>query len=54
MTAATKPPLGIEPERIHNQDRAIEIIAAIKRYAEAGSLPPIEWLEEIRYLIESL
>lgn len=35
-----KPPLGLKPKWIHDQQRQGEIIAAINRYLEAGKTPP--------------
>ena len=43
-----KPPLGLRPRFIADQERAIEIIEALKRYAEAGQSPPLAWIEELQ------
>ena len=34
-----KPPLGLKPKWIHDQQRQGEIMAAINRYLEAGKTP---------------
>ncbi len=41
-----KPPLGLKPKWIHDQQRQDEIMAAINRYLEAGKTPPKEWAAE--------
>ncbi|MCP5063608.1 MAG: hypothetical protein GY936_14270 [Ignavibacteriae bacterium] len=41
-----KPPLGLKPKWIHDQQRQNEIMAAINRYLEAGKIPPKEWVTE--------
>jgi len=41
-----KPPLGLKPKWIHDQQRQGEIMAAINRYLEAGKTPPKEWAIE--------
>ena len=48
---APTPPLGLEPkwswqERVRTQ-RIDDLIAAMKRYKEAGTQIPKEWLEEL-------
>ena len=46
----TKPPLGLKPRKIHDQDRMNEIISAIERYSEESMLIPKEWTDELRDL----
>ena len=41
-----KPPLGLKPKWIHDQQRQREIMAAIARYLEVGKRPPKEWAIE--------
>lgn len=41
-----KPPLGLKPKWIHDQQRQGEIMAAIARYLEVGKTPPKEWAIE--------
>lgn len=43
-----KPPLGLKPEHIWNEDRLQQIIGALNRYAESGRDLPIAWLEELQ------
>ena len=40
------PPLGILPEKLWNEKREADLMAAFKRYNEAGEVVPIEWLRE--------
>jgi hypothetical protein len=44
---ATKPPLGVIPEAIHEQARCIELARAIHEYMQSGHPPLIEWVEEL-------
>ena len=41
-----RPPLGLKPKWIHDQQRQGEIMDAINRYLEAGKTPPKEWALE--------
>lgn len=41
-----KPPLGLKPKWIHDQQRQGEIMAAMSRYLEVGKTPPKEWAIE--------
>jgi hypothetical protein len=43
----TKPPLGLVPRFIRDEERVREIIEAIDRYNEAGKPVPQEWLDEL-------
>ena len=45
-----KPPIGLKPKEIHDQDRAWEIMAAMERYKKAGKTIPVEWQEEYVFL----
>jgi len=45
-----KPPIGIKPRYIHNEERRIEIESAIQRYYNADLLVPKEWYEELNEL----
>src|SRR6476646_7268944 len=47
----TKPPIGLRPRWIHDQDRSLEIIDAARRYAEARKPIPVEWIDEFRELM---
>lgn len=42
-----KPPLGITPRYVIDEQRAREIIFGILRFIDAGSPVPREWLEEL-------
>ena len=42
-----KPPLGLKPKTIHDQQRAIEILEAMKRYVLADKAIPNEWIGEL-------
>lgn len=42
-----RPPLGLKPRWLHEEQRIIEIEEAFSRYLEAKTEPPIEWTEEI-------
>lgn len=46
------PPLGLTPKLIHNKKRVLEILDAMERYSYARFPAPIEWVEELRELIE--
>lgn len=46
----TKPPLGLKPYKMHNQQRALEIADAMKRYIIANKLIPHEWFCELKNL----
>lgn len=41
-----KPPLGIKPKPIHDQERSNDLVEAIERYLSAGKQIPLEWIEE--------
>lgn len=45
-----KPPIGLMPEKIHNEERINQIDKASERYKEAGFFIPDEWVIE-RYLL---
>jgi len=41
-----KPPLGLTPRFIRDEQRLNEILAAIERYAAEKTPIPLEWVEE--------
>jgi hypothetical protein len=41
-----RPPLGLKPKEIWQAERDAEVLAAIRRYAEADLPIPAEWLRE--------
>jgi len=45
-----KPPLGLKPKWVHDDQRKIEILQAIERYNIAGIAIPKEWQEELNNL----
>ena len=47
-----KPPIGIKPRYIHDCERMIEILDAMERYSEAQKRIPVEWIDELKDLIE--
>lgn len=46
-----KPPTGLLPRHIHDQDRAWELTTAIARYVKAGIKTPEEWHKELGELL---
>lgn len=46
------PPLGLRPKYIHDKTRIKEILDAMKRYSEQRFPIPIEWVEELKELID--
>lgn len=42
-----KPPLGLEPRRIHDYHRVKDIVSAMNRYVEVDKVIPTEWAEEL-------
>ena len=46
------PPLGLTPKLIHNKKRVLEILDAMERYSYQRFPIPIEWVEELRELID--
>ena len=51
-TAVLKPPLGLKPKYIHDKIRIKEILDAMERYSYQRFPVPIEWVEELRELID--
>jgi hypothetical protein len=46
-----KTPLGIKPRDIHNLHRMQDIVDAMKRKADNGECPLLEWVEELNDLV---
>ena len=46
-----KPPIGIKPRYIHDEERKQEIMDAMVRYSNAFKPIPVEWLDELKDLI---
>ena len=51
---STKPPLGLKPRFIHDEQRLGEVKTAIIRYYESSKKLPLEWIEEYNELIDSV
>ena len=49
-----KPPIGLIPKKLYIRQRALEIIAAMDRYAQANKPIPAEWFDELRDLTEAV
>jgi len=49
---SVKPPLGLTPRYIHDEQRRDEIIDAMSVYIAAGRRIPIEWVQEYNELIK--
>ena len=47
MNSYKKPPIGITPRWLLDEEREIEIKEAINRYNEAEYPIPYEWIEEL-------
>ncbi len=45
-----KPPLGLKPKFIHDEERRDNIKASVSRYLEYGKKIPVEWIEEYNLL----
>ena len=50
MCEHQKPPLGLKPKEIHDQQRALEILEAMKRYVLADEPIPTDWFNELSFL----
>ena len=48
---AEKPPLGVMPQKIHDEQRNKILSAGISRYLKAGKEIPIEWVDEFNEII---
>ena len=49
-----KPPIGITPRWLLDEERATEIEEAIVRYNKADYSIPIEWIQELNEVYERL
>lgn len=43
---AERPPIGLKPRWLHDEQRQIEVKEAINRYINVGMKIPQEWLDE--------
>jgi len=44
------PPIGLLPQFLHDEHREVQILAAIRRYSEAGLSAPTEWIDELEQI----
>lgn len=51
-TTVPIPPLGLKPKYIHDKARVKEILDAMERYSYQRFPVPIEWVEELKELID--
>ena len=49
---AVKVPVGLKPKYIHDKARVSEILEAMERYSYQRFPIPIEWIEELKELID--
>ena len=47
-----KPPLGLKPRKIVDEERFFEVCGAISRYYDEELVMPIEWIEEYNELVK--
>lgn len=48
---STSPPIGLIPKFVRDRERALEVLAAMNRYVEAGKKIPSAWLLELTELV---
>lgn len=54
VTQIDKPPIGLKPRRLHDEQRLCDIEAAILRRKDTGKPVPKEWADEHRELSDKL
>jgi hypothetical protein len=54
QTKSKRPPLGVIPKWLHDEVRVKQLSIAIRRYALAGEIIPMQWVSEHNALIEDL
>lgn len=47
-----KPPLGLMPKWLYDEQRIYDILNAMERYSKQEYKIPLEWITELRSLIE--
>jgi hypothetical protein len=52
MNTVKKPPIGLKPKFINDEQRLNEVRGAISRYYEAELKIPIDWIKEYNDLID--
>jgi hypothetical protein len=54
---STAPPIGLMPKKIYaeqvRETRILDILQAMRRYAEAQKPAPIAWIDELQELLTS-
>jgi hypothetical protein len=53
-TTTDKPPLGPVPEFIHTEKRIYELSTSISEYISSGYIPKLEWVDELKRLVEQV
>jgi hypothetical protein len=46
------PPLGLRPRKIAIEQRISEILCAMQRYNDAGKKIPVEWVDELVFIVK--
>ncbi len=46
------PPIGLRPKKFAQSERLLEILSAMTRYAEAGKVIELDWLNELNDIVE--
>jgi len=47
-----RPPLGLKPRKLYQNERVGDIMAAIRRYSDARKPVPVEWVNELDSLTD--
>jgi hypothetical protein len=45
-------PIGLRPRFILDYSRRLEILEAMKRYADNGKVIPVEWVDELLGIVD--
>lgn len=48
-----KQPLGLVSKQSHDRNRMLDILAAMRRYCDAGKYVPEEWVDELATLLRT-
>lgn len=49
-----KPPVGVKPKWMLDEERIYELFDAIMRYKKSGAAIPFEWIDELTNLLLDL
>lgn len=52
LAAAEKPPMGLKPRGAWVEARKVEVMQAMRRYADRGMAVPVEWIDELAELLD--